>query len=88
MCRAVATVVDDQTLKSTNSVNLNGYNEVIFMRNTENIEAFSSHVIPVKMEKAYTGECITIMTQALQTEDSTLPQSLTIENAYTEFGKG
>ena len=28
------------------------------------------------------------MTQALQTEDSTLPQFLTIQNAYTELWKG
>ena len=35
--RAVATVVDDQI---SESVNPNGYNEVIFTRNTETIEAF------------------------------------------------
>ena len=85
MCRAVATVVDDQTLESANS---NGYDGVVFMRNTETIDAFSSHVIPVKAEKAYTGECINIMTQALQTEDSSLPQGLTIQKAYTELQKG
>ena len=72
--RAVATVVDGETVKS---VNLNGYNEVVFMRNTETIDAFSSHVIPIKVEKAYTGKCINIMTQALQTEDGFLPQGLT-----------
>ena len=58
------------------------------MRNTETIEAFSSHVISVKAEKAYTGECINVMTQALQTEDGSLPQGLTIQNAYTELQKG
>ena len=42
MYRAAATVVDDQTLESANS---NGYDEVVFMRNTETIEAFSSHYI-------------------------------------------
>ena len=28
------------------------------------------------------------MTQALQTEDSALPQGLTVQNAYTELQKG
>ena len=38
-------------------------------------------------KKAYTGECINIMTQALRTEDGSLPQGLTIQNAYTELQK-
>ena len=82
ICRAVVTVVDDQTSESTNP---NGYDEVVFMRNTGTIETFSSHVIPIKMEKAYTGECINIMTQVLQTEDGSLPQGLAIQSAYTEL---
>ena len=58
------------------------------MRNTETIDAFSSHVIPIKVEKVYTGECFNVMTQALQTKDGSLPQGLTIHNAYTELRKG
>ena len=85
MHRAVATVLKDQTSESANP---NGYDEVVFMRNTETIEAFSSQVISIKAEKAYTGECINIMTQALQTEDGSLPQGLTIQNAYTELQTG
>ena len=54
----------------------------------ETIEAFSSQVISVKAEKAYTGECINVMTQVLQTEESALPQGLTIQNMYTELWKG
>ena len=54
----------------------------------ETIDAFSSHVIPIKVEKAYTGECINVMTQALWAEDGSLPQGLTIQNAYTELWKG
>ena len=30
------------------------YNQVMFTQNIETIEAFSSHVVPVKAEKAYT----------------------------------
>ena len=83
--RAVATVVDDQTLVSANP---NGYDEVVFTRNTETTEAFSSHVISIKAEKVYTGEFVNVMTQTLQTKDSSLPQGLTVQNAYTELWKG
>ena len=76
------TVVDDQTLESANP---NGYNEVVFMRNTGTIEAFSSCVKSIRAEKAYMGECINIMTQVLQTKDGSLPQGLTIQNVYTEL---
>ena len=67
-------MLEDQTLENANP---NGYDEVVFMRNGESIEAFSSQVI-------------TIMTQhhqVLQTEDGALPQGLTIHNAYTELQK-
>ena len=56
--RAVATVVVDKTAESANP---NGYDEVVLTRNTETIDTFSSHVIPIRAEKAYTGECINIM---------------------------
>ena len=46
------------------------------MKNTETIDAFSSHVLPIKVEKAYTGECFNVMTQALQTKDGSLPRVL------------
>ena len=83
--RAMATVVDDQTLESANP---SGYDEVVFMINMETIEAFSSWVISVNTKKAYMGEYINVMIQALQTKDSSLPQGLTIQNAYTELQKG
>ena len=85
VCRAVATVVDDKTWER---VNPNGYNKVVVMRNMETIDTFSSCVIPIKVEKAYTGECINVMTQVLQTIDSSLPLGLTVQNAYTELRKG
>ena len=84
MCQATSTVLEDQTSESANP---NGYNEAVFMRNVETMEAFSSWVISIKAEKAHTGECISVMTQALQTKDGTLPQGLTIQNAYTELWK-
>ena len=47
--RAVATVVDDKTAENANP---NGYDKVVFTRNTETIDAFSSCVIPIKVGKA------------------------------------
>ena len=37
---------------------IDDYDQVMFTQNVETIEAFSSHVVPVKAEKAYTGGCI------------------------------
>ena len=64
------------------------YDQVLFTQNKETIEAFSSCVVPVKVGRAYTGEWINIMVQALQTEDGSLPQGLTIQNMYTELRQG
>ena len=60
--RAAATMVGDQT---TEESGLDEYNEVVITKNTETVDTFSSHVIPMKVENTYTGECINIMTQAL-----------------------
>ena len=85
VCKATATMVSDKTMEDSSQ---NGYNKVVINKNTETIDAFSSYVIPIKAEKAYTGECINVMTQVLQTKDSSLLQGLTIQNAYTELRKG
>ena len=83
--RAMTTVVDDETAETASS---NGYNEVVFMRNMETIDAFSSCVLPAKVEKAYMGEHINIMTQVLHIADGSLTQGITIQNAYMELQKG
>ena len=72
--KAMTMVVDDETAETAS---LNGYDEVVFMRNMETIDTFSSHVLPAKVEKAYTGEHINIMIQALWITDGSLPQGLT-----------
>ena len=41
------------------------YDQLMYTQNAETIEPFSSHVIPVKAERACRGECINIMVQAL-----------------------
>ena len=60
----------------------------MFTQDVETIEAFSSCMVAVKVEKAYSIGHINIMTQALETEDGSLPQGLTIQNTYTELRQG
>ena len=61
------------------------YDEVVTTKDTEMIDAFSSHIIHVRMETAYTGVGLNVMTQGLCAEDGSLPQGLTILNAYTKM---
>ena len=61
---------------------------LMYTQKAETLEPFSSHIIPVKTGKVYLAECINIMVQALQTQDGTLPPSLTVQNTYTELRKG
>ena len=61
---------------------------LMYSQKVETLEPFSSHVIPVRTTKAYLGEHINVMVQALHTKDSTLPPGLTMQNMYTELRKG
>ena len=45
-------------------------------------------MVLVKVGRAYTGEHINIMVQALPTKDGSLPQSLTVQNMYTKLRQG
>ena len=76
--RPAATVEDDQ---SAGNSNLGGYDKIVLTKNTETINAFLSHVIIVKAGTAHTSERINVMTQALDIEDSSLPQGLMVQNA-------
>ena len=60
--RATATVEDSQTVGKSS---LSEYDRVVVTKNMETIDAFSSCVIPMKAEKVYTGERISVMIQAL-----------------------
>ena len=62
----IAIKVGDGIVEESNSDN---YDQVVFTQNAETIEAFSSHMVPVKAEKAYTGGHINVMAQALRTGD-------------------
>ena len=61
---------------------------LIYTQKAETLKPFSSHVIPMRTMKAYLGECISIMVQALHAQDGTLLPGLTIQNTYTELRKG
>ena len=67
---------------------VNDYDSLMYTQKAETIEPFSSHIVFVKTGKAYVGECINIMVQALWTQDGSLPQGLTIQNTYIELRKG
>ena len=85
VCRMMTMEVGDSIKEEPK---LDGYDQVMFTQNVETIEPFSSHMVPVKAGRAYTGECINIMVQALQTEDVSLSQGLTVQNTYTELRQG
>ena len=77
-------VEDDQTAENSN---LGGYHKILLTKNTETIDAFSSHVIIVKAGIAHIGERINVLTQAVHAKESSLPQGLVVQNAYAELAK-
>ena len=64
------------------------YDEVVTTKDTEIIDAFSSHIICARTGITYTCARLSVMTQALHAEEGSLPQGLTIQNAYTELCNG
>ena len=60
--KAAATMADNQAMEEFGP---DEYDEVVVTKNMETVDALSSHVIPTKVEKDYTGEHINVMTQAL-----------------------
>ena len=77
-------VGDDQEEK----LDMNDDDQLMYTQKVETIEPFPSHIVPGKTGRAYAGECINVMVQAIQTQDSSLPQVLTVQNTYTELRKG
>ena len=67
---------------------MNGYDQLMYTQNVETIEPFSSCIVPMKVGRAFMGECINVMVQTLQTQDGSLPQGLTVQNTYTKLRKG
>ena len=75
VCRMMTVEVGDGITEEPNPY---CYDQVMFTQHVETIEPFSSHMVLVKVGRAYTGECINIMVQALLIEDGSLPQGLTV----------
>ena len=69
-------------------VGTNGYDQLMYIQNAETIQPFSSCIVPVKAGRAYMGECINVMVQALQTGYGSLPQGLPVQNMYTKLRQG
>ena len=85
VCRMTPMEVGDDQEEKFDS---NDNDLLMYTQKAETLEPFSSHIIPVKTGKAYLGEHINVMVQALQTQDGTLPPGLTVQNTYTELRKG
>ena len=66
----------------------NDDDQLMYTQKAETIQPFFSCIVPVRTGRAYMGECINVMVQALQTQDGSLPQGLTVQNTYTELRKG
>ena len=61
---------------------------MVTTKDTETVDAFLSHVIHVRTGTVDTGMGLNVMTQALHDEDGSLPQGLTVQNAYMELHSG
>ena len=85
VCKMTAGEVGDSIEEESSS---DGYDQVTFTQNVETVDVFSSHMVPVKVGRTCTGECINIMVQALWTKDGSLLQGLTEQNTYTELRQG
>ena len=64
------------------------YDEVVTTKDSEMIDAFSSRIIQAKMETTFTGARLNVRTHALCAEEGSLPQGLTVQNAYTGMHNG
>ena len=63
-------------------------NPLMYTQKAEILEPFSSHVIPIQTVKAYLGEHINVMVQALHAQDGTFSPGITMHNTYAELRKG
>ena len=70
---ATATIEDSKVVAGKS--NPSEYDVVVTTKNTETIDAFSSHVIHARMRTTHIGEGINVMTQALCMEDGSLSRA-------------
>ena len=62
VCRMMPLEVGDG---QEEKVDMKDYDQLMYTQNAETIEPFSSHIVPVKTGRAYMGEFINVMVQAL-----------------------
>ena len=84
--QATATVENNQV--AAGESDSSEYDKVVTTKDMETIDAFSFCIICARMGTSYTGNGINAMTQALCAEDGSLPQGLTVQNAYNELCHG
>ena len=85
VCRMMPMEVGDGQEKK---IDMNDDDQLMYTQKVETIEPFFSYIVPVKTGRVYMGEGINVMVQALQTQDGSLPQGLTVQNTYTKLRKG
>ena len=83
---ATATVEDDKV--ATKVLDPTGYDEIVTIKDSEMIDAFSSKIIHARMKTAFTGARLNVMNQALHAEEGSLLKDLMIQNAYTRMCNG
>ena len=81
--QATATIEDSKSVAGESDPS--EYDKIVTTKDTKTIDAFSSHFIHAKKRTAHMGEGINVMTQALCTEDGSLPHGLMVQNTYTEL---
>ena len=67
--------------------NPDSYDQVMFTQNVETIEPFSSHMVPVKVGRAHTGEHINIMVQACGLKMALCYSALLYKTCTQNWGK-
>ena len=75
-------MIEDRNPEESDS---NDYDEIVTTKEAETIDTFSFQVIHAKAKSTPLGEGINVMTQALDIEDGSSPQGLTVHNAYMEL---
>ena len=81
--QATAMVEDDKV--TTKVLDSTGYDEIVTIKDSETIDAFSSKVIHARTKTAFTCMRLKVMTQALHAEEGSLLQALMTQNIYTKM---
>ena len=83
---ATTTVEDGKV--ATKVLDPTEYDEIVTTKDNEMIDAFLSKIIHARTKPAFTSVRLNVMTKALHAREGSLPQGLTIQNAYTKMCNG